>query len=138
MPQPDAPLPLLAAADLQDHLLSTVHDLDRLQTLLSDACTTLLSSFHGANEQLRWLGAGDAAANRIAQHLCGAVVALQFQDMGSQLIAHTRRRLRYCADRLARDTLQGDEEEDAWVEEPPLHPNPVTQAEMDAGSVTLF
>jgi hypothetical protein len=64
---------------------------------------------------------------------------MQFQDMASQLVHHTTRRLRNCADRLARDTM-GDDDEDgiALVEEMPLRPNPVTQDEMDAGSVDLF
>jgi hypothetical protein len=66
------------------------------------------------------------------------VTALQFQDMASQLIAHTQRRLRGCADRLACDALDDDEDGDAVVEAPPLRPNPVTQDEMDAGSIELF
>ena len=32
-----SPLPLAAAADLQDHLMTASNDLDRLQTLLADA-----------------------------------------------------------------------------------------------------
>ena len=44
------------------------------------------------------------------QHLGGAVTALQFQDMASQLITHTDRRLRSCADRLARDAMGDDED----------------------------
>jgi hypothetical protein len=67
------------------------------------------------------------------------VTALQFQDMASQLIAHTHRRLRHCADQLAREVM-GDDDEDgcAVVEEAPPRPNPVTQDEMDAGSIELF
>ena len=67
-----------------------------------------------------------------------AVTALQFQDMASQLIIHTSKRLRSCADRLARETMGEDEEGEAVAEEAPLRPNPVTQDEMDAGSVELF
>jgi hypothetical protein len=62
----------------------------------------------------------------------------QFQDMASQLVAHTHSRLRSCADRLARDTMGDDEDGEAVVESGPLRPNPVTQDEMDAGSVELF
>jgi sulfite reductase beta subunit-like hemoprotein len=68
----------------------------------------------------------------------GAITALQFQDMASQLIAHTRKRLRNCADRLARDAMGDDEDGEAVVEKAPLRPNPVTQDEMDAGSIELF
>jgi hypothetical protein len=70
--------------------------------------------------------------------LGGAITALQFQDMATQLIAHTTRRLRSCADRLANDAMGDDDEGVAYVEDMPLRPNPVTQDEMDAGSVELF
>ena len=70
--------------------------------------------------------------------LRNAITALQFQDMATQLIAHTSRRLRNCADRLARDTMGDDEDGVAVVDESPLQPNPVTQDEVDAGSIELF
>lgn len=138
----DERLPLAAAADLQDHLLIACHDLGRLQGLLAHACDVLLLSFHGANDEAAALrdAAGQAEATRLqtlAAHLGRAVTALQFQDMASQLIAHTQWRLRSCADRLARDALD-DDGDDAVVEPAPLRPNPVTQDEMDAGSIELF
>ncbi|MDP9045573.1 MAG: hypothetical protein M3O01_12295 [Pseudomonadota bacterium] len=136
-------LPLLAAIDLQDNLLTATHDLDRLQTLLADACTELMRGFHGAAGEIRELvvAAQDTPSQElfdsVVQHLGGAITALQFQDMASQLIAHTHKRLRNCADRLARETME-DEDGAAVVEEAPLRPNPVTQDEMDAGSIELF
>ncbi|MEW6707966.1 MAG: hypothetical protein AB1430_24230 [Pseudomonadota bacterium] len=138
---PDGGLPLAAAADLQDHLLIASHDLERLQTLLSDACNALMASFHGATEQLQGMTPGadtQAAMDNAQRHLFAAVTALQFQDMASQLIAHTTRRLRNCCDRLAAEAMGDDEEGAAIVEEAPLRPNPVTQDEMDAGSIELF
>ena len=36
------------------------------------------------------------------------------------------------------ETFVDDEDEDALVEDAPLRPNPVTQDEMDAGSIELF
>lgn len=135
-------LPLVAAAELQDHLLTATHDLERLQTLLSDACEALMRSFHGAHERLHALqAAGVLDLAQLAQaqaDLGGAVTALQFQDMASQLITHTGRRLRNCCDRLAAEAMGDDEDGAAVVEEAPLRPNPVTQDEMDAGSVELF
>lgn len=140
-----ASLPLLAAADLQDHLMTATHDLDRLQTLLSDACDTLMQRFYGATEQIQHLraelgtGATDPQAlASVMQQLGGAVTALQFQDMASQLIGHTHQRLRSCVDRIARETMGDDEDGTTVVEEAPLRPNPVTQDEMDAGSIDLF
>ena len=154
-PMPDAALdmmsaggslPLLAAADLQDHLMVASNDMERLQGLLSDACDALMTHFYGATSQLQSLlqrtGAHpdiDTTEVRTAmQHMAGAITAMQFQDMASQLVAHTTKRLRNCADRIARDTMGDDEDGMALVEEPPLRPNPVTQDEMDAGSVELF
>lgn len=112
MPAATSVLTLLAAADLQDHLMVASNDLERLQRLLDDASTALGS----------------------------AITALQFQDLATQLIAHTNQRLRSCVDRLGRDVFAGDEDDDdpGLVEQAPLRPNPVTQDEMDAGSVELF
>lgn len=131
-------MPLLAAAELQDNLLMVANDLERLQTLLSGACDTMLAAFSGASDALRARPTAEPAIGRAIEQLGTAVVALQFQDMASQLIAHTQRRLRHCTDRIAQDTFLDDEDGEAVVEPLPLHPNPVTQDEMDAGSVTLF
>lgn len=133
-----AGLPLLAAADLQDNLLMVANDLDRLQTLLAGACDTLLAGFGGASVALRGRAGTGPAVERAIEHLGSAIVALQFQDMASQLIAHTQRRLRHCTDRLAQETFRDDDDGEAVIEPMPLNPNPVTQDEMDAGSVTLF
>jgi len=133
-------LPLLAAAELQDHLLTATNDLDRLQHLLSEACDTLFQSFHGASELVQTLS--DAAhaetVMQVQTRLGQAVMALQFQDMASQLIHHTSRRLRSCADRIAQEAMGDDEDGQAVVEEAPLRPNPVVQEDMSAGSIDLF
>ena len=142
---PTAPaMPLLAAADLQDNLLTASNDLERLQGLLTHACDELMQGFHGAAGNIQELveAAQDTPSQElfdsVMQHLGGAITALQFQDMASQLIAHTNKRLRNCADRIARETMGDDDEGEAIVEDAPLRPNPVTQDEMDAGSVELF
>ena len=137
---------LLEAADLQDHLMVAHNDLERLQRLLSDAGDALMGHFYGASGELRTLLHDAAVAPDVQQpqlhkameHLAGAITAMQFQDMASQLVAHTTRRLRNCADRLASQTMGDDEDGVAVIEEGPLRPNPVTQDEMDAGSVELF
>ncbi len=140
--EPSGGMPLMLAADLQDDLMTAGNDLDRLQSLLLHACDTLFGSFHGACEQAQLIHASahvePDVMNRMQTHLGSAITALQFQDMASQLIAHTHRRLRSCADRLAREAMGDDEDGPAVVEEAPSRPNPVTQDEMDAGSVDLF
>lgn len=140
-----APLPLLAAAELQDHLMTVTHDLERLQRLLDDAGEALSLHFYSASNQVMSMlsssDSGPAAEGlkQVMQEIAGAITALQFQDMATQLISHTSQRLRNCSDQLARDTFGADDEDGAAVVElAPLRPNPVTQDEMDAGSIELF
>jgi hypothetical protein len=147
---PDPPeqgmTPLLAAAELQDHLMTVTHDLERLQRLLDDAGEALSTHFYSASGHVHGLlngreAPGDGHApvlQKVMLDIAGAITALQFQDMATQLIAHTSQRLRNCADQLARDTFGDDEDGATVVEIAPLRPNPVTQDEMDAGSVELF
>ncbi len=145
-PPADGVLPLATAAELQDHLMVASNDMERLQRLLGDACDALLAHFYGATGELKDLLHRAAAHPEIPgeqlhnamQHMAGAITAMQFQDMASQLIAHTTGRLRNCADRIAREAMGDDEDGTAVVEEMPLRPNPVTQDEMDAGSIELF
>ena len=137
---------LLAAAEIQDHLMSVTNDLERLQRLLDDAGETLSTHFFAASAKLQDMaalleqgkGLGPGALGDVLDHVAQAIIALQFQDMSTQLIAHTSLRLRASADILARDTFGDDEDGAAAVVEAPLRPNPVTQDEVDAGSVELF
>jgi hypothetical protein len=144
-PSPGGGLPLMAAADLQDHLMVASHDLERLQRLLEDAGEALMGHFCGASAQMNALrdeapkfNLDSTPIREALQNLAGAITALQFQDMATQLIAHTQSRLRNCADRIARDAMGDDEDGAAIVEDAPMRPNPVTQDEMDAGSIELF
>lgn len=140
---PTGEMPLLLAADLQDHLMTASNDLERLKRLLDDACVVLMDGFHGTAGQLsQVIDLGHEVTphlQEVRQTLYKTVTALQFQDMASQLIEHTNKRLRSCADQIARNAL-GDDDPDgaAVVEAEPLKPNPVTQDEVDAGSVELF
>jgi hypothetical protein len=146
LPGAPAGLPLMQAADLQDHLLVASNDLERLQRLLADAGDALMANFYGASSEMKRLQQRLAEHPELDRdelqqaltHLAGAITAMQFQDMASQLITHTTCRLRGCADRLANDALGADEDGAGVIEEIPLRPNPVTQDEMDAGSIELF
>jgi hypothetical protein len=145
-PGPAGGMAPVLAADLQDHLLVAGNDLERLQRLLADAGDSLMAHFYGASAEMNRLQQRLAERPDITQdelqqartHLAGAITAMQFQDMASQLVEHTCKRLRNCADRLASQAFGGDEEGEAVIEEMPLRPNPVTQDEMDAGSIELF
>jgi hypothetical protein len=138
---PEVRLPVMVAAELQVSLLVVMHDLHRLEGLLNHATDNLLERFGEANESLTDSVVGDSqelAAARTA--LRSAVTELQFQDMASQLIWHTTKVLQSCAFRLAAESMGTEEGEEAapFAEMAPDRPNPVTQSEMDAGSVDLF
>lgn len=149
-PDPAGGLPLLTAAEIQDHLLVAGNDLERLLRLLGDAGDELLAHFHAASQALQATLAADAAGDDaaaaalrarlapLAAHLAGAITAMQFQDLATQLVTHTGQRLRHCADRLACEAFGDDDDGAGVIDARPLRPNPVTQDEMDAGSIELF
>lgn len=126
------------ANEVREHLRAAAGDLERLQALLADACDTLLARFSHAADRLAALpvAPGDGAwpPLRDAQAQLGAAVtALQFQDMASQLIAHTQRRLHQCAERVGGPTAAA-----AHGRAAPPWPNPVAQASVASGPIELF
>lgn len=138
--KPTVNLPVMLVAEVQDSLLVVVHDLKRLDGLLTHAMENLLDRFTKVSENLASPALSDLKdlqGVRVALH--SAVTELQFQDMASQLIVHTSKVLQGCAYRLAADAM-GSEDGEAvpFVEEVPDRPNPVTQDEMQAGSIELF
>ncbi|MES2183530.1 MAG: hypothetical protein V4505_03195 [Pseudomonadota bacterium] len=138
---PAVQLPLMVVAEVQDSLLVVMHDLQRLQGLLGHATDNLMERFGTANAHL--LGPALQQGGEIAEALATlrlAVTELQFQDMASQLITHTTAVLQGCAFRLASEAMGQEEGEEAtpFAEIQPERPNPVTQSEMDAGSIELF
>jgi hypothetical protein len=139
---PTVQIPVMTVAELQDSLLVVLNDLQRLEGLVSHAANNLLERFESANVSLDKADLGvkaneDLGDLRTALH--SAIIELQFQDMATQLITHTSKVLKACADRLAFEAMETDEEEMQTIMQPlPDRPNPVTQDEMDAGSVELF
>ena len=137
---PTVELPVMLVAEVQDSLLVVVHDLNRLDGLLAHAMENLMQRFTSASADL-----ADPALKAVKElegvraALHAAVTELQFQDMASQLIVHTSKILQGCAYRLASEAM-GYEDGEAvpFVEDVPERPNPVTQDEMQAGSVELF
>lgn len=141
---PDGPavqVPVMVAAELQDSLLMAMHDLHRLEGLLNHATENLLARFGEANASLtdELIGASAELVD-LRTALRSAVTELQFHDMATQLIIHTTKVLQGCAFRLAAETMGQEEGEDAAPLEGvvPDRPNPVTQSEMEAGSIELF
>lgn len=142
LPEPKEPavkLPVTLVADVQDALLVVVHDLARLDGLLAHAMSNLMDRFQITTAQLRRPEFADAALDPVRRELTTAVTELQFQDMASQLINHTSRILQGCAFRLASESMDKEDGEALpFVDAVPERPNPVTQDEMDAGSIELF
>ena len=137
---PAVQLPVMLVAELQDSLLVVVHDLSRLDGLLSHTMENLLQRFTSASENLSDPSLLESKElDAVRSTLRAAVTELQFQDLASQLISHTCKILQGCAYRLASESM-GDEDGEAvpFVEDVPERPNPVTQDEMDAGSIELF
>ncbi|AGX87813.1 hypothetical protein Cenrod_1729 [Candidatus Symbiobacter mobilis CR] len=130
----------MLVAEVQDSLLVVVHDLERLDGLLTHAMENLMERFTNASADL----AGPtlmhlAELDGVRSALRTAVTELQFQDMATQLIGHTSRILQGCAYRLAAEAMDAEDGEAVpFVEEVPERPNPVTQDEMEAGSIELF
>ena len=139
--EPAVQVPVMVAAELQDSLLVVMRDLHRLEGLLNHATTNLLERFGEANVLLAGESLGnDPSLVAARDALRCAVTELQFHDMATQLIGHTTRVLQGCAFRLAAETMGREEDElDApAMSIQPERPNPVTQSEMDAGSIELF
>jgi hypothetical protein len=138
--QPAVQLPVMLVAEVQDSLLVVVHDLARLDGLLAHTMDNLMQRFTTAISSLADPALAESAALEEARNaLRAAVTELQFQDLASQLIVHTSKVLQGCAYRLASESMgQEDGEAVPFVEEVPERPNPVTQDEMDAGSIELF
>jgi hypothetical protein len=107
-----------------------------------------MGHFYGATGELKQLlrtraaPAPDALTEptlrEAMQHLAGAITALQFQDMASQLVDHTKAAAQLRRPPGARRHGRRRRRRAAVVEAAPLRPNPVTQDEMDAGSIELF
>jgi hypothetical protein len=138
--RPTVQLPVMLVAEVQDSLLVVTHDLARLDGLLAHTMENLMERFMRALAGLDKLPQVDAAVlKEVRDALGSAVTELQFQDMASQLITHTSKVLQGCAYRLASEAMgQEDGEAVPFVEDVPERPNPVTQDEMDAGSIELF
>ncbi len=137
---PMVELPVMLVAEVQDSLLVVVHDLNRLDSLLAHTMENLMQRFTSVSANLSSPSLETfKELENVRSALHSAVTELQFQDMASQLIVHTSKILQGCAYRLASEAM-GSEDGEAvpFVEEVPERPNPVTQDEMQAGSIELF
>lgn len=107
-------------------------DLERLKALIADAGDRLAASFATIGDAAAVQGADPARQRRFSGAVGQAVVALQFQDLATQLVAHAQRRLAVLQETLKLRHAPAD----------PLGANtrlqPVKQTGMGAGSIDLF
>lgn len=137
---PSVSLPVNMVADVQDSLLMALTDLQRLVGLLDHATGNLLDRFGSAERALGHLAGRDNEDLQVIRtQLHQAVTELQFHDMATQLINHTSQILQGCAWRLADESMELEGDEQPLALDPmPERPSPVTQSEMDSGSIELF
>lgn len=139
---PAVALEYAVVADLQDQLLAASTDLERLTGLLGDAAAQLMGSFSAAHQRLSEEHLSGSHPDLLARlvvlrdELAAAVTALQFQDMSTQLVEHSVRRIRGVADYLGSRVVDDDGE--AAPVELVTRSCPVAQRQMDAGSIELF
>ena len=107
-------------------------DLERLNTIVNDAAGRLLGSFREFASLEQKTSRNLEERQRVDSAIGSAVVALQFQDMATQLTHHAQRRLAALERRLR--TLYGQCSGGEHRE----HSQPRPQTEMSAGSVDLF
>lgn len=141
------PIGIEALASVQEAILSVTADIKRLEGLLDHAASNLIERFGAAaalTEQVKQASekgkaAPEALICQLQDTLNKAVIEVQFHDMATQLLTHSRKVLDACSDQLAEQALGTSEEEDGPGAAPiPTRLNPVTQSEMDAGTIELF
>nr|WP_246099224.1 hypothetical protein [Tepidimonas sediminis] len=118
-----------------------MNDLKRLEGLLDHATSNLLDRLNRAVAAADELPADVAPATvaELRESVRMALLELQFHDMSTQLLVHVGKVLRGCAYMLAEQVMEPEEDEVGMVvTHLPQNPNPVTQGEMDAGSIELF
>ena len=140
-------------AELQDELMIATTDLDRLQSLLANAVEQLMGRFVSVDALLEKAASPDVASRNGAKmpgsrdrlddarsELGGAVVALQFQDLATQLLSHALHRVRSVADCLGNYAMpaEADGTTDGVEVQFVARACPVAQRQMDAGSIELY
>jgi hypothetical protein len=107
-------------------------DLERLKSLINDAGERLMISFNQVAQMLPAMTFDDVQRARVDDAVRAAVTALQFSDMATQLTGHAQRRLSVLEERLR--SLSDEAARGLQM----IHPHPVRQVEMTAGSIDLF
>ena len=120
-------------------LLAVSADLAALETLLANASRRLFTAFSQASQLVNHLEGNppDEAQAALRQALADAAVALQFEDMAQQKLAHAQSRLKAIATSLPADTTPyvGLLSHRGLATAAPC---PVGQADVHVGSIDFF
>lgn len=137
----DPPLAMAGDDALRTEIDAARAELQRLRRLLGDAGDALLAHFGATARELAALGQAleptpspqSQALHAAMAELGGAVVALQFQDLATQLVGHAEQRLARCLRDLGGAANPGAARA---ADAAPMHP--VSQGRMAPGTVELF
>lgn len=120
-------------------LLAVSADLAALETLLANASRRLFTAFSQASQLVTRLEGNPPSETQPAlrQALADAAIALQFEDMAQQKLAHAQSRLKAIATTLPTDTTPylGLLSHRGLAAVPP---RPVEQADVHVGSIDFF
>ena len=109
---PVVQLPVKLVGELQASLRLVLHDLGRLERLLSHTIVQLLARFNSGNPARQAALPGMSAMDGARSPLRAAVVELQFQDPASQCIGRTPWTLQGCVFLLAAETMGQDDDQE--------------------------
>lgn len=138
-PQCGSPTQLSTSPTAAAGLLAVSADLAALETLLANASRRLFTAFSQASQLVNHLEGNPPgeAQPALRQALADAAVALQFEDMAQQKLAHAQSRLKAMAITFPADTTPylGLLPHRGLAAVPP---RPVEQADVHVGSIDFF
>lgn len=123
------PMPAHANDEAARECAAIAADLQRLNQLIGDAGRKLLTSFNALGDRVPELARDASERAELCAAVGGAITALQFQDMATQLTQHAQRRL---------EVLMGCIGEAGDPLFAITRAQPVRQVEMKSGSIELF
>lgn len=110
---PVVQLPVKLVAELQTSLRLVLHDLGRLESLLSHTIVQLLARFNNGNPARQAAALpGMSAMDGARSPLRATVTELHLQDPASQWIGHTPWTLQGCVFLLAAETMGQDDDQE--------------------------
>ena len=124
--------------NLGDTVTATVTFNEAVNVVVGASAPTLKLNVGGTLVDAAYTGGSGTAALSFAYTVTAGRNDDDGISIGANALSANGSTIRNRADRLAADAFAGDDDGEAVIEAAPLRPNPVTQDEMDAGSIELF